>query len=298
MKFGIVCDSAVDLPQEKIKAMGVTVVPFYVSLDSVNYQKEGMEITTKELYDSMLADSKCYPKTSTPTIPDYAQAFHDVASQGLDVLCICMTQKFSASYQTAVNAANMLAAEEPDVHIHVIDSQMATALQGALVMEAVRLRDHDLPLEQAAKMLEEIRSTGHIYFTTKDLKYLHHGGRLNTATYMAGSMLNMKPILHVQNGELSMEGVCRGQKHSLHRLVDLLIDYLKKNSIDLRGYIFGTGMGMDCPEYDDFITLLEEKMKENDLHPDIWIKIHIGATIGVHTGPFPVGLGFMKRCEI
>ena len=297
MKFGIVCDSACDLTAEEIHGCRVAEVPFYVSLDGNSYLKENVEITATQLYAHMRDNPDCYPKTSMPTIPDFGEAFAKVLDQGLDVLCITLTEKFSGSYQAALNAKQMMEAEDPSRHIHVLDSQLVTALEGLLVTEAVRLRDMDCSLDEAVTRLEEVRGTGHILFTTRDLQYLHHGGRLGSAQYVAGSMLDIKPVLHFHRGDLEVAGVCRGQKRSLRKLVDSAIDQIQKEKLDVSEYLFGTGRGTDFDGYDEFVELLKSKMDAAGLRPAGWVNIRIGATIGVHTGPYPVGLGFLRRCR-
>ena len=298
MKFAIVCDSSADLSPQEVQDTKVSVVPFYVSLDGSKYLHEGVDITPEQFYAAMLADPNCYPKTSMPTIQDYGEAIYPYVKKGLPVLCICLTQSFSGSYQSAVNAKTMIESEYPEAKIYVMDSQQVTGIQGILVKEAARLRDMDMTLEEAVPLLEGIRSSGHIFFTTKDLKYLRNGGRLSAASYVAGSMLDIKPLLHFYDGVLDNPAMCRGRKHSLKKIADTFFDYLKANGMDLKGYIFGTGIGVDVPEYQDFLDSIKAKMDEYDIHPDEWIKIRIGATIGVHTGPYPVGLGIIKKCEV
>ena len=166
------------------------------------------------------------------------------------------------------------------------------------MLEAAKLRDAGLSLAQALPRLEAIRPTGHIFFTTRDLKYLQHGGRISGVAYAAGSLLNLKPLLHFYDGKLDPPQICRGVKHSLSKVVDLFISYLKQAGMDLRGYVFGTGIGLDIPEYQSFMDLIQEKFRENNIQPDEWIKIHIGATIGVHPGPYPMGLGILKKCDL
>ena len=92
MKFGIVCDSSADLAPEILEDRQIRLVPFYVSLDGSNYQKEGVELTQAQLYGYMREHPDCFPKTSLPTIPDYGEAFAAFAREGLDVLCICLTE--------------------------------------------------------------------------------------------------------------------------------------------------------------------------------------------------------------
>ena len=298
MKFQVVCDSSADLPSGFAADNGIDVVPYYISLDDRHYFREGLDISVVEFYQAMIDQSECFPKTSMPTIQDYMDAFLPHVKSGMPVLCICLTQKFSGSLQSAMNAKMTLEEDHPQASIHVMDSQLVTALEGLLVKEAIRLRDMDLSLEEAIPLLEGIRSTGRIFFTTKDLKYLEHGGRLSKAASVAGSMLNLKPILYFHDGSLDSPEICRGRKKSLQKVVDNFFRYLKENRIDLHGYVFGTGIGVDIPEYPAFIEMLEQRFAETGVKPDDWFKVQIGATIGVHTGPYPLGLGILKKCEI
>ena len=298
MKFQVICDSSADLPAEFAAQNNVTVVPYYISMDDAHYLKEGVDISVPDFYQAMLDHPDCFPKTSMPTIPDYMQAMRPLIAQGLPVLCICLTEKFSGSIQSARNAALALTADFPDARIHVMDSQLVTALEGLFVKEAVRLRDMDLSLEEAVPLLEQIRSTGRILFTTKDLKYLEHGGRLSKAASTAGSLLNLKPILCFHNGELDAPEICRGRKKSLKKVVDNFFSYLGENGMDLEGYQFGTGIGVDIPEYADFVEAVEQRFRETGIRPDEWFQVRIGATIGVHTGPYPMGLGILKKARI
>ena len=298
MKFEIVCDSAADLPESYSKEAHITVVPFYVSMDSKNYMKEGKDISIREFYENMVENENCFPKTSMPSIQDYIDAFLPIVKQGLPVLCICLTKKFSGSMQAAVNAKMAVEEEYKNAKIHVMDSQLVTALEGMFVKEAARLRDMDLEMDQAVPLLEEIRSTGRIFFTTKDLKYLEQGGRLGKAACIAGNVLNLKPLLTFSDGELEKAEVCRGRKRSLQKVVEKFFKYLEESQIDLKGYWFGTGIGLEIPEYDSFKKMISEKFEENNIHPHEWVQMHIGATIGVHTGPYPIGLGILKKCNV
>ena len=298
MKFQVVCDSSADLPEAYAKENQITVVPYYISMDDEHYFREGVDLSIPEFYQTMIEHSDCFPKTSMPTIQDYMDAFEPYVKAGMPVLCICLTKKFSGSIQSALNAKQTLEEDCPGAEIHVLDSHLVTALEGLFVKEAVRLRDLDLSLEEAVPKLEAIRSTGRIFFTTKDLKYLEHGGRLSKAASVAGSMLNLKPILCFHEGELDSPEICRGRKNSLKKVVDNFFAYLEENHMDLHGYQFGTGIGVDIPEYPAFIEMLEERFRETGVQPDEWFKVQIGATIGVHTGPYPMGLGILKKCDI
>ena len=298
MKYEIVCDSSADLQGNYAEENNITVVPFYVSFDGKNFKKEGIEVPIDKFYEAMAVHEECFPSTSMPSVQDYIDAFMPVVEKGMPVLCICLTSLFSGSYQSAMTAKQIVEDETPGAKIEVIDSELATALEGIFVMEAARLRNLDIEIEEAVEKLKVIRSTGHIFFTTKDLKYLEHGGRIGKIASVAGNMLNIKPLLHFSNGELQPTQLCRGRKRSIAKVIDMFVDYLDKNNINLEGYYFGTGIGMKVDEYDTLVKMVEEKFEDKGIKPCEWIKVQIGATIGVHTGPYPVGLGFLKKCEV
>ena len=196
-KFEIVSDSSCDLSEALIRQYEIDTVSFYVSFDDEHYYREGKEISADAFYQTMVDQPNVFPKTSMPTLADYMAAFEPLVEQERPVLCICLNAAFSGSYQAAVNARTMVMEEYPEAEIRVIDSQLATVLQGALVQEAVRLRDEGVELEEAAQRLEAVRSTGRIFFTTNDLKYLAHGGRIGKAAAATGTILQMKPMIEL-----------------------------------------------------------------------------------------------------
>lgn len=296
MKFEIVSDSSCDLPQEYTEREKVTIVPFYVSFDGKHYDREGKEISVTEFYRKMAEQTGCYPKTSMPSAEDYREAFLPFVREGRPVLCICLTRKFSGSMQAALNAKQELEEEFENVRIEVMDSELVTGLQGMFVKEAVGLRNQGAALEEAVRILEPIRSTGRIFFTTRDLKYLEHGGRIGKVTSIAGSVLNIKPLLQYYDGELAAPEICRGRKRSLQKLIDMMFSYIEKSHINLEEYYLLTGEGLPIPEYGTFKQQLREELKAHGYAVRDWEDVQIGATIGVHTGPYPMGIGLLKKC--
>ena len=262
MKFGIVSDSSCDLSAQYTEQEQITIASFYVSFDGEKYLREGKDIAVTDFYREMADNQGCYPKTSMPSVQDYIDAFLPFVKKGMPVLCICLTKKFSGSMQSAINAKEELMEDYPQAEIYVMDSQLVTAIQGLFVQEAVRLRNQGLSLEEAVKALEKIRNSGHIFFTTKDLKYLEHGGRIGKAASLAGSVLNIKPLLQYYDGELGPTELCRGRKKSLLKVVDMFIEYLEKKKINLEEYLMVTGVGLDVPEYKTFKDDLKEKLME------------------------------------
>ena len=130
MKFAVVSDSSCDLSEDYTEKEKVAVVPFYVSFDGEHYQKEGKEIKVTDFYKEMAEHGDCFPKTSMPSAEDYKETFLPFVKEGMPVLCICLTQKFSGSMQAAFQAKTELEEQYPKAEIQVVDSQLVTALQG------------------------------------------------------------------------------------------------------------------------------------------------------------------------
>ena len=295
MSFQIVSDSSCDLGRERARALGVTLVSYYVSMDGKNYYREERDITAQAFYQQMADQPGVFPRTSMPTIEDYKEAFRPSLERGEAVLCICLNAPFSGSFQCAQNAREELLEEFPQGQIRVMDSQLATVLQGLLVIEAVHLRDSGCALEQAAAILEGTKKTGRIFFTTNDLEYLRHGGRIGRAAATTGALLRVKPLIGYQGDGLVSDGIAPGRKNSLVRVMELFYRYLARNRLDLKDYYLVTGYGLDREEYQDFTRRLLEGLQERGYSAQTMGEFHIGVTIGVHTGPTPIGVGILHK---
>ena len=295
MNFQIVSDSSCDLGRERAEKLGVTLVSYYVSMDGEHYYREEKDLSAQAFYQQMADHPGVFPRTSMPTMEDYLDAFRPLAERGEDVLCICLNEPFSGSIQCARNAREELLEEFPQTKIRILDSQLATVLQGVLVLEAVHLRDRGLSLEAAAAVLEETKKTGRIFFTANDLEYLRHGGRIGRAAATAGSLLRVKPLIGYVGDGLVSDGIAPGRKNSLNRVIELFCRYVERGRLDLREHYVVTGYGLDREEYRDFARRLKEAMGERGLPNELLGDFQIGVTIGVHTGPTPIGVGILKR---
>lgn len=295
MNFGIVSDSSCDLPESYVQTEQVEIVSFYLSFDGEEYYREGKEISIPEFYQRMAENPDCFPKTSMPSIQDYVGAFLSFVKKGLPVLCICLSRKLSGSLQAAVNAKQVVEEQFQGARIEVVDSCLATALQGMLVKNAVEMRNAGKTLDEAAEALRSLRQSGHIFFTTDDLKYLEHGGRIGKAASVAGSVLKIKPLIQFYDGELGSAELCRGRKKSLQKIIDKMESYIQDLKIEPEDYFLVTGVGLWVPEYDEFKMRLRERLGTSGFHVREWEDIQIGATIGVHTGPYPLGAGLLRQ---
>lgn len=295
MNFGIVSDSSCDLPESYVQTEQVEIVSFYLSFDGEEYYREGKEISIPEFYQRMAENPDCFPKTSMPSIQDYVGAFLSFVKKGLPVLCICLSRKLSGSLQAAVNAKQVVEEQFQGARIEVVDSCLATALQGMLVKNAVEMRNAGKTLDEAAEALRSLRQSGHIFFTTDDLKYLEHGGRIGKAASVAGSVLKIKPLIQFYDGELGSAELCRGRKKSLQKIIDKMESYIQDLKIEPEDYFLVTGVGLWVPEYDEFKMRLRERLGTSGFRVREWEDIQIGATIGVHTGPYPLGAGLLRQ---
>ena len=198
--YHIISDGSCDLPKELAEEKNITVVPFYVSFDDKNYLKENVEIGIRDFYQQMVDRKGVYPKSSMPSTQDYVDVFTPYARDGMPVICICITTKFSGSMQSAVNAKAIVQETWPRAEITVIDATINTVLQGLYVLEAAKLRDSGMGYRECVDRLEEIKSTGRIFFTVGDMEYLQHGGRIGKVSAVAGSVLGIRPVITLKRG--------------------------------------------------------------------------------------------------
>lgn len=298
MGYQIISDGSCDLPSELVREKNLTVVPFYVSFDDKHYQKEIAEIGIRDFYEEMVKNPKVYPKSSMPSVQDYADVFLPAAKAGEDIICICITTKFSGSMQSALNAREMVLERFPGAQIAVIDSCVDTVLQGLYVLEAVKMRDAGVPFAQAVETLNRISSSGRIFFTVGNIEYLKHGGRIGKLSGLAGSVLGIKPLITLKEGEIFPSGITRSRRKSMDKVIDLLKEYLRENNASVSDYVLAIGFGYDYDEALSFRELAVESLKDSYPVTAQQLPIYqIGATISVHTGPYPLGFGILKRWD-
>ena len=298
MKFHIVSDSSCDLGRERLNRLGIGMVSYYVGFEDEPYYREERDIPTHRFYQMMADRPGVFPKTSMPTVEDYLDAFRPLAAQGKPILCICLNAAFSGSCQSALNAAAELREEFPGAQIQVVDSTLATVLQGMFVEEAAALRDAGCTLEETVDALKLLPATGRIFFTTSDLDYLRHGGRIGRAAAATGALLKVKPLIGYKDAGLVSDGIAQGRKKSLVRVRELFFRHLKQQEIDLDRYRLATGFGLDREEHAAFAQTIYDGLLELGYdRPEVLRPYQIGVTIGVHTGPTPIGVGLIRRAD-
>ena len=296
MSYQIITDSSCDLSPELIKEKHLHVVPFYVSFDEENYFKENEEIQVHEFYQKMIDNPEVFPKTSLPSVEDYVEAFTPYVEDGKDIICICITTKFSGSYNSASTAKDIILEDYPEAKITVIDATVNTVLQGILVLEAVRMQENGLSYEEVVEGVERIKGTGRIIFTVGNMEYLIHGGRVGKVMKVAVNALKIRPMIILKEGEIFPFGIARSRKKSIQKIIEKTKSHFEEIGESPDDYEIVIGYGYDYEEAVEFRQELLESLKtySNKSELDIY---QIGAMIGVHTGPYPLGIGLIRKYD-
>ena len=294
--FDIITDSACDLTLDTAKQLGIEVVPFYVSLDGEHYRKEGLEIPVRDFYQFMVDNPAAYPKTSLPSLEDFETAFRAHAEAGRPVLCLCFTSKMSGCVGSARNARELVLEDYPDAKIEVMDSTAATVTESIVVENAVAMRDAGCSLDEAVDWLSAERATNQIFFTVGNLDYLIKGGRIGKVTGRAANILGIKPMILFKEGEIFSAGVARGRQKSFEKALEQLMAYLSERNATPDDYCITVGYGYDEEEgrrlWMQTRAALRAKYPASQCEVGL---LQIGCTIAVHTGPYALGMGIMRR---
>ena len=273
MNFKIITDSCCDLTADMIRELDLGIATLSVEMDGRAYL-EG-EMTPVELYNHQRNGKM--PTTSAVNPDGWAAAIRPALEDGRDVLVIAFSSALSATCQNAVIAAGELREEFPERKIIVIDSLCAAVGLGLLVHTAAGLRDRGQTLEEVAAWVEDHKLNVCHWVTVEDLMHLKRGGRVSAATAVVGTMLNIKPIIRVDNeGKLENCAKCRGRKAALNHLLDRMAESFDPELCDT---VF-VGHG-DCAADAEYLA---KSVQERFGVKKVYIN-YIGAVVGAHTGP-------------
>ena len=290
--YKIVSDSACDLSKEYLEKHDVTIVPLSVSFDGETYYRDGVDITRDECYQRMVDDPKLFPKTSLPSVESYAHVFRSFVEQGFPVVCFSITTLFSGSYNSAINAKSLVLEDYPDANICVIDSKQNTVTQALLIDQFVRMLEDGLSFEQAMSKLDALMASARIFFTVGSLDYLKMGGRIGKVATAATGKLGVKPVIIMKDGDIGLGGIGRNRNKLKASVLQVAKKYLDENGKD--NFIVSVGYGYDKEEGSQFMKEVESTL---DVKLDFETNVAIGIVSAVHTGPYPIGLGVIRKYE-
>ncbi len=282
--YKIITDSACDLPQPMLRELDVSTIPLVVNFrgEARNDSVDDREVKT--LYDAMRAGEVA---TTSAVNPDgWASVIAPVLRDGQDALVLAFSSGLSTTYQSAVIAANDLMEQYPDRKILVVDTGCAALGQGLFAYYACKQRDQGLSLEELAAWAETNKAHVCHWFTVDDLVYLKRGGRVSAASAVLGAMLNIKPVLHVDDeGHLVAMAKVRGRKASIETMVKKF-DELAEGFDNSIVFICHADCMDDAKKMRDL--MLQRGVKE------VFIG-NLGAVIGSHAGPGTLALFFMGK---
>lgn len=280
--YVITVNSTVDLPKEWLEERKVPVIPLKYTIDNETYtDMEGL--SSKEFFEK-LRDGKM--ATTSQINPEEARAqLEPFLKEGKDVLHLGFSSGLSGTYNSMRIAGEELKEEYPEAKIIIIDTLCACLGEGLLLYKALQLKEAEKTIEETAKWVEENKLHICHNVTVDDLFHLHRGGRISKASAVLGSVVQIKPIIHMdENGKLQVIGKERGRKKSLNKIVDMAVEQIKGWDNDIAMITHG-----DCQEDAEYVAkLVRERLGIENI-----LINNIGTVIGSHTGPGVVAVFVM-----
>ena len=283
--YKLISDSTTDLPIELVNELDLHIIPMLYTVDGKDYVNSPSDsgLSNHDFYELLRAE-----KSSTTTqinMETFKEEFTPFLEQGLDVLYLCFSSGLSSTYNSALIAAEELKEAYPDRKIIVVDSLAASMGEGLLFYHAAMKKKEGLDIDQVAKWLEENKLRLAHWFTVEDLNHLKRGGRVSAAAALVGTMLSIKPVLHVDDeGHLIPVEKVRGRRNSL----DGLVSHMAKTAVNPAEQVvfISHGDALKDAQY------VENKIREKFGVKTVYIN-PIGPIIGSHSGPGTVALFFL-----
>ena len=283
--YVIVTDSSADLSAQMAEEAGVQVLPLRFTVEGQTYYNwpDNREMDPKVFY-RMLREGEV-ATTAAVNISQYLDMLEPILQSGTDVLVLSFSSGLSATYDSSRLAAEELREKYPQRKIFAVDTLCASLGQGLLVWHAAQLKDQGKSIEEVRDWVEENKLHLCHQFTVDDLHFLKRGGRISATTAVVGTMLKIKPVLHVDDGgKLVNIGKARGRKASLKALVDRM----EETAIDPAGQTVFISHG-DCMEDAEYVAgLVKERMGVQDVRIN-----YVGPVIGAHSGPGTLALFYL-----
>ena len=288
--FAIVCDSTHDLPPDITQKLRLTVVPFTINFGADSSLDDGVMPLEEfaELLDQY-EKGKGYPTTAAPAPSRFAEAFLSHVKQGLSrILTVTLSRKLSKTYDAAVQAASMVEEEYPDSEIEVVDSLSGSMGEGMLVLEAARARDLGRPLQEAKRLVEEMRGRLRLLAAVETTKYLAKSGRARQFQYLLSSALQIKPIITARDGAMALYARVRGR---MERAVDRMVDEVQRTyKSGVVSVVEGT-----CPDLREMVV--RKLCQRLGLNREQILETRIGPALLVHMGRRVVGVIWEQEPE-
>lgn len=282
MDIKLFADSASDLPMSFFEENQVALIPLRVYIDDTEYE-DLKTIDPKQVFKEIRSGKM--PKTSQPTPQDFKELFTELAVSNQSGIYIAFSSALSGTYQTAVMVYNQVKEEYPNLDLTIIDTKCASVGYGLIVKAAAELAKQGVSKEEILQDIEfRCQHMEHL-FTVEDLDYLAKGGRLSKASAFLGGLLNIKPLLHVEEGKLIPIEKIRGKK----KLIKRMLDVMEERGVDLNNQLIGISHGDDEEAALELKSLIQERFGTKEFFINI-----IGSAVGAHAGPGTLALFFLN----
>jgi DegV family protein with EDD domain len=281
--LAVVTDSLAWLPESLAREHGITVVPLHITIGDEHFT-EGVDLTNREFF-RRLAEARDLPKTSQPAPGEFLEAFRALADRAGGIVSVNATGKLSGTVRSAETAAGLLRQERPDVRIEVIDSGTIATSQGITAVRAAERAAAGAGFDEVVELARTLPAKTHLLFVLETMEYLQKGGRIGRAQAMLGSLLRIKPILAVVDGEVTPKDRARTRGQAIARCLDILAE-------DARGRP-PAHVGILHADNPEAAAELKAKVRERFAVPDaVLMEVEIGPVIGTYTGPGAFGLSW------
>jgi len=285
--YRIITDSSCDLTPELAASLELTVLPLSVTIGEetfANYLDE-RELTFSDCYEALRAGKET--KTAAANIDAFLSVMEPILQSGEDILYLGFSSGLSATYQTGVLAANELLEKYPERKIYCVDTLAASLGQGLLIYLTVEKKRAGATVEQARDFAEETKLHVAHWFTVDDLNHLRRGGRVSATSAVLGTMLSIKPVLHMDDeGHLIFMEKVRGRKSSIKRM----LEKMRESVVNPDGQTVFISHG-DCIEDAEYLAA---RVREEWAVKDVIIN-YVGPVIGSHSGPGTLALFFLAK---
>lgn len=278
-QVAVLTDSTASIPEEILDELNIHTVAYYIHRgqevlrDLVNIQRDE--------FLRWLATARVLPTTASPGPGDYIEAYKKIAESGAqEIVSIHMSSKASGAYQAACIARSMLEEQMPGLRVEVIDTLNAALCQGWMTIEAARAALSGLRLDEVAAKVRAMVPVTHMLQTADTLKYLYMGGRIGRAKHLVASLLNIKPLIGMENGEIVPLGVARSRAQAYQAMVDKVEDVVGKSKVKIAYVHAGARQ-----EVEKIKNIVETRL--NAVESFIG---ELSPALAVHTGPGTAGL--------
>ena len=278
---GILTDTSASIPQELIQKLNIEIVPYYINR-GLETLRDMVDVKPAE-FAAWLKTATRLPTTSNPAPGDYLTGLRHLAGQTKEIVVLTMTSKGSGAYQSCLSAVDILREQIPEVRVEVVDTFQVAMSHGWAAIEAARAALAGLDLDQVVQKARQVAQEGMMIQTADTLRYLHMGGRIGKATHLVGSLLNIKPLIGMQDGVIVALGTARSRLKAYRRMVGLMQQRV--------------GEGARIKIAFTHVAALEQVEKLQELVAAHFecaevIVTELSPALAVHSGPGTVGVSF------